>query len=213
MKKNVLKALFVGMVLSASLGVEADPVSMTDIPNMQAISGNRNTSLKEKVQAALSKMNERPELDWTGMCGLINDAVSGGPIGQKRAAVDALLPEIEHIIRTAAAPVSSAPQPTAPAVVPQPTPAPDPAAAAAAAAEEQEEARQRRMAEEQARREAEEERQRQEAEEQARREAEEERQRQEAAINDLTSSILDRIEGLPGEKEICKCVRKNFKYI
>ena len=174
MKKNVLKALFVGMVLSASLGVEAQPVSMADIPNMQAISRNRNTRLREKVQVLLNKMNERSELDWTGMCGLINDAVSVNGMKEKWAAVDALLPQIQEAIdaedarraAAAAAPVSSVPQPTAPAVVPQ-TPAPDPAAAAAAAAEEQEA-----------------------------------RQRQEAAINDLTSSILDRIEGLPGEKEI-----------
>ena len=174
MKKNVLKALFVGMVLSASLGVEAQPVSMADIPNMQAISRNRNTRLREKVQVLLNKMNERSELDWTGMCGLINDAVSVNGMKEKWAAVDALLPQIQEAIdaedarraAAAAAPVSSVPQPTAPDVVPQ-TPAPDPAAAAAAAAEEQEA-----------------------------------RQRQEAAINDLTSSILDRIEGLPGEKEI-----------
>ena len=170
MKKNVLKALFVGMVLSASLGVEAQWVTMADIPNMQAISRNRNPKLKEKVQALLNKMNERSELDWTGMCGLINSAVSSGYIGQRWAAVDALLPEIEHIIRTAAAPVSSAPQPAAP------DPATVAAAAAAAAAHEEQEARKK-------------------AEEEA-------RQRQEAAINDLTSSILDRIEGLPGEKEI-----------
>ena len=190
MKKNVLKALFVGMVLSASLGVEAQPVSMADIPNMQAISGNRNTSLKEKVQALLSKMNERPELDWTGMCGLINSAVSSGYIGQKRAAVDALLPQIEHIIRTAAA----APQPAAPApaaaaaapaaAVPQ-VQMPDPAAAAAEAAlEEQERARR-------------------EAEERARREAE-------AEVNDLAGSILDRIEGVPGEKKIWENALGNF---
>ena len=183
MKKNVLKALSV----AALALVSAENVfGGNERPNPDGIA---SSSIKNGVKRLLAALDASPKnYDRSVFYGQINAILESkskkGGIAKRRA-LDALLLQIQdaidaenaRIAAAAAVPVSPAPQPAAPAApqvqIPAPVPVSQPAPAAAAAAAAA-----------------------------AHEEQELARQRQEAEVNDLAGSILDMIEGLPGEKEI-----------